>query len=353
MSDSHAPAVQNKDEEIKLTKSVFENGRYVNPWSTWRTNGLGDFLRWTVFGKDNSSIPSDTKELDKTLPVRSVTDEDLKKFCEEDTSNKIKLMWVGHATSLINMENVIFITDPIFSERCAPSQMVGPKRYRPVPFTIDRLPRLDAVLISHNHYDHMDYESIKKLNDRFNGANGREKLHWFSGLGNAQWFRDNNINENVHELDWWQSKKVKNLKFVFTPAQHWCARGIFDRNKALWGSWTVIGTKKRFFFAGDTGYCSGFTEIGEKYGKIDLSAIPIGAYDPRWFMEPQHVDPAQAVKIHQDVKSNHSIGVHWGTFKLTNEHYLEPKTLLAEELKKANLDQDSFITIEHGQVHEV
>lgn len=140
--------------------------------------------------------------------------------------------------------------------------MVGPKRYRHVPFTIDRLPRLDAVLISHNHYDHMDYESIKQLNERFNGLNGRDKLHWFSGLGNAQWFRDNNINENVHELDWWQSKKVKNLEFVFTPAQHWCARGIFDRNKALWGSWTVIGAKKRFFFAGDTGYCSGFAEIG-------------------------------------------------------------------------------------------
>ena len=281
--------------------------------------GLGTFLKWSLFTKDNSNILCDEADLEKTLPVKKLTDEEIGKFCDEDTTNKIRVIWIGHATTLVNMDNFIFITDPVFSERSAPSQLVGPKRHGPVPITIYRIPNLHAVLISHNHYDHLDTDSVRKLNDKFSN-----KLHWFCGVGNADWFRSVGISENVHELTWWQSEKVRDMEFVFTPAQHWCARGLLDRNRALWGSWTVIGPKKRFFFAGDTGYCAAFAEIGKKYGKFDLASIPIGAYEPRWMMEPQHVDPAQAVQIHVDVKSNHSVGCHWGTFRLTNEVKIPP-----------------------------
>lgn len=221
-------------------------------------------------------------------------------------------MWIGHATTLLNFQNTIILMDPVFSERCAPVQFIGPKRYRPVPIPVNRIPRVDAVIISHNHYDHMDYQSVVDLD--------KKKVNWFVGKGTGEWFKNQGIDMNrVHELEWWQSKKFRTLEFVFTPAQHWCRRGAFDRNKALWGSWTVIGPSKRFFFAGDTGYCSAFAEIGQMYGPIDLSFIPIGAYEPEWFMQPQHVNPEQAVQIHLDVKSKKSVGIHWGTFVLTDE----------------------------------
>ncbi len=184
-----------------------------------------------------------------------------------------------------------------------------------MPITIDKIPRVDAVVISHNHYDHLDYQSILDLNNKFTSKG----INWFCGMGTKQWFNSIGINENVHELNWWQSKKFNNIDFVFTPSQHWCARGIFDRNKCLWGSWTMVGLKKRIFFAGDTGYCTAFNEIGKKYGPFDLSFIPIGAYHPRWFLSPQHVDPEQAVQIHVDVKSQKSLAIHWGTFALGKE----------------------------------
>lgn len=130
--------------------------------------------------------------------------------------------------------------------------MIGPKRFRHVPITIDRIPRIDAVLISHNHYDHLDHQSVLDLNKKF-GNKLENGINWFVGKGTAEWFKSCGIENNVHELSWWESKKLKNIEFVFTPAQHWCTRGAFDRNKALWGSWTVIGQTKRFFFAGDTG----------------------------------------------------------------------------------------------------
>jgi N-acyl-phosphatidylethanolamine-hydrolysing phospholipase D len=189
-------------------------------------------------------------------------------------------------------------------------------RYRDVPIQINRIPRIDCVVISHNHYDHLDQQSILDLNKKF-GDNKR--INWFCGIGTKEWFNSIGIYENVHELNWWQSINIKNIEFVFTPAQHWSMRKVFDKNKALWGSWSMIGLKKRIFFAGDTGYCTALNEIGKKYGPFDLSFIPIGAYHPRWFLSPQHVDPEQAVQIHLDVKSQKSFAIHWGTFPMGKE----------------------------------
>lgn len=256
-------------------------------------------------------------------------------------------MWIGHATCLLNIENSIILLDPVFSQRCSPFQFAGPERFRPVPIDIASIPKVDAVVISHNHYDHLDSNSVKQLNEKFGS-----KIQWFVGSGLRNWFSSFGINENLNELLWWETKKYNNLEFIFTPAQHWSARGVNDRCQTLWGSWTIIGQKKRFFFAGDTGYCSTFTEIGNMYGPFDLATIPIGAYEPRFMMEPQHVDPEQAVQIHIDVKSNKSIGIHWGTFALANEYYLEPPVKVAEALKKFRLDAESFITVQHGKIYE-
>ena len=144
--------------------------------------------------------------------MHQITDQEIEEFCKEDTNDKIKVIWIGHATSLVNMENKIILMDPVFSERCSPTQILGPKRYRPVPIRIERLYRVDAVVISHNHYDHLDYQSVLDLNQKF-GSSG---LHWFVGKGTAEWFHSIGINKNVNELTWWQSANLGNLKVFIT-----------------------------------------------------------------------------------------------------------------------------------------
>lgn len=195
------------------------------------------------------------------------------------TEAGLRVTWLGHATVMVEMEELIFLTDPMFSSRASPSQYMGPKRFRRPPCTISELPPIDAVLISHNHYDHLDYGSVLALNERFGSD-----LRWFVPLGLLDWMQKCGC-ENVIELDWWEENCVPghdNVTFVFTPSQHWCKRTLLDNNRVLWGSWSVLGSWSRFFFAGDTGYCPAFEEIGKRFGPFDLAAIPIGAYEPRF-----------------------------------------------------------------------
>ncbi|RNA02301.1 N-acyl-phosphatidylethanolamine-hydrolyzing phospholipase D [Brachionus plicatilis] len=330
-----------------LSEPVYQNGTFDNPWPTWKMPNLSDLLKWKLFYKDNKNIPKDGRILDQNLPVHHVTDDEIKKFCDEDTSKKFKVIWIGHATSLINFQNMIILMDPLFTERDSAFKFSGRKRYRPVPIKIERIPKIDAVIISHNHYDHLDYKSILALHNKFG-----DLLNWFVGKGTGEWFNSCGINNNVHELTWWQSKKIRDLEFIFAPAQHWSSRSINDRNKALWGGWIIKGHSSKIYFAGDTGYCPAFKEIGQKYGPFDFSFIPIGAYEPRWMMGPQHVDPEEAVKIHLDVKSNKTFAIHWGTLSLASEHYMEPKEKLSEILAKLELDQNSFVTLKHGEINE-
>ena len=195
----------------RKNKKVFKNTS-----NGWKEPKIYDFLKWKLFYKDNTNLPSNKEVLNETLPVHSITDDEIKNFCEQDTTNNFKVIWIGHSTSLINFENKIIIMDPVFSERASPFTFAGPKRFRPVPITIDRIPRIDAVIISHNHYDHLDHKSVLELHKRF----GKESLNWFVGQGTRSWFSSCGITNNVHELNWWESKKLGDLEFVFTPAQH-------------------------------------------------------------------------------------------------------------------------------------
>ncbi|PIO40391.1 hypothetical protein AB205_0027900 [Aquarana catesbeiana] len=253
----------------------------------------------------------------------------------------IRITWLGHASVMVEMDDLTFLTDPVFSQRASPISIAGPKRFRGPPCTIEQLPKIDAVVISHNHYDHLDYNTVLGLNQRF----GTE-LRWFVPLGLLNWMQSCGC-ENVIELDWWEQNCVPGhdeVTFVFTPCQHWCKRTPFDDNKVLWGSWSVLGPSNRFFFAGDTGYCAAFEQIGKRFGPFDVAAIPIGAYEPRC----QHVDPEEAVRIHADVRAKKSVGIHWGTFALANEHYLEPPAKLREALERYGLTQEDFIVLNHG-----
>lgn len=188
----------------------------------------------------------------------------------------LQVTWIGHATVLVQMDGLNILTDPVLQDYIGPTRFGSTKRYRPLPCKVNDLPKIDAVIISHNHYDHLCSATVDELNKRF----GNE-ICWYVPMGTGQWMMDCGC-ENVQEMDWWNGKKQGSVMFYFTPSQHWCRRGVSDENLALWGSWSIVGQKHRFFFGGDTGYCDVFKIIGEKFGPFDLAAIPIGAYEPRY-----------------------------------------------------------------------
>ena len=254
--------------------------------------------------------------------------------------------WVGHATVLLRVGGLNVLTDPHFSERASPLSFAGPKRVvAPVP-ALNELPHIDVVVVSHNHYDHLDQDSVGRLAEQPGGS-----PRFYVPLGLKDWFTRRGI-QDVLELDWWEKREFKGLEVHFVPVQHWSKRTLTDENQTLWGGWVIRHPELSFFFAGDTGYSRDFADIRGRFGGFDLAAIPIGAYAPRWFMQIMHLDPAEAVRVHQDVNARQSLAIHWGTFaNLTDENLYEPPQRLAEERKKAGLADDAFLVLRHGETH--
>jgi N-acyl-phosphatidylethanolamine-hydrolysing phospholipase D len=253
------------------------------------------------------------------------------------------ITWLGHASVLLQAGGLNVVTDPIFSERASPVAFAGPKRIIPLAITLDQLPAIDVVVISHNHYDHLDLPSLKAIH-----ARGAGTTLFLVPLGLKAWLMAQGISQ-VQELDWWQHIDVKGLRIHFVPVQHWSKRTLFDANQSLWGGYLIDDKGWKFFFAGDTGYSHDFKDIGQRFGSVDLAALPIGAYAPRWFMKSQHVDPDGAVQIMLDVRATRAVGVHWGTFILTDESPTEPPVALAASLQRRGLDADRFHALAHGQ----
>jgi N-acyl-phosphatidylethanolamine-hydrolysing phospholipase D len=257
--------------------------------------------------------------------------------------SRITATWIGHATMLLQIDGVNILTDPQFSERAFMVQWAGPKRKTPLPATLAELPHIDLVMISHNHYDHLDADTIDALIAQAGGA-----PLFVAPLGVDRWLAQRGA-QRVERFDWWDSKVLLGLAISCVPVHHWSARSPFDRNTTLWGGWVVKTPAFSMFFVGDTGYSPDFKDIGERFGGFDLAMIPVGAYEPRWFMKDQHVDPDEAVRIHQDVKARRSIGIHWGTFELTDEPLDQPIGDLAQALAKADLPADRFVLFKHGE----
>eukprot|EP01137_Pigoraptor_chileana_P005821 Opistho-2@49417 len=270
--------------EEPLYQAVRVNGRYVNPFPTWEERSLLDVLKWRWNRDDKSGVPTDPKILDQTMPVLRP---DFENLAQKTLPGEAKVTWIGHATVLVQLDGLNIITDPIFSERCAPVQFIGPKRYRPTPCSIDELPKIHAVVLSHDHYDHTDTASLRRLNEVHSPA-------YFVPMGMKDYLKSICVDEKrVFELTWWQEHLLEGtgVKFACVPVQHWCRRTINNRNVCLWGGWVVQGPSENFFFAGDTAYCGSFKQIGKKYGPITLSAIPIGAY------EPSHSDARRTAEL--------------------------------------------------------
>lgn len=251
------------------------------------------------------------------------------------------VIWVGHSTFLIKKSGVTILTDPIFSERASPLKNFGPKRLIPPALQIKDIPKIDFVTISHNHYDHLDTRSLKEISALHSDA------IFLVPSGDLKLLKKNKI-DNVYEFDWWESFKVKNFEFTFTPVQHWSKRALFDRNKSLWGGWYIKHDDYSMYHAGDTGYSDDFVETRLRLGAPKYAFIPIGAYDPEWFMSDSHVNPEEAVKIMLDLKAEKGFGMHWATFTLTDEDTIEPKIRLKNAT--SNLNNLDFISLVPGDV---
>ncbi len=240
------------------------------------------------------------------------------KFLRENARHsKPTVTWIGHATLLVQVEHVTFLTDPTWSNRPSPVPVFGPKRFVEPGLAFDDLPEIDFVLISHNHYDHLDLPTLNSL------AKRNTETVFFVPLGNGDLLRGEGIT-NVQELDWGQTATFKGTTIHCLPSQHWSKRSLTDDRKALWSSWAVTGDERRFYFAGDTGYFPGFEEIGRKLGPFDLAAVPIGAYEPRAMMRESHMNPEEAVRAARDLRAKKALGIHFGTFDLSDEPLAEP-----------------------------
>ncbi len=293
--------------------------------------GLKDLLRWQL-NKDKKTWPEMLEN--RPMPI-------IKSQSEED----FLVTFINHATVLIQVDGKTILTDPIWSDRTSPVSWAGPKRHRRPGIDFDVLPKIDVVLISHNHYDHLDLPTLKKLV-------ARDAPLIIAGLGNKQLFDDVGISNTV-ELDWWQQHGASGMQFHFVPSQHFSGRSLRDRNRTLWGGFVVESKKKKIYFAGDTGYSDYFKEIQQRFQSFDLALIPIGAYEPRWFMRPGHVDPLEAVQAHLDLKAKFSVGIHWGTFQLTDEGIDAPVLELEQAKIKLGVPKETFVALDFGETRKL
>ena len=304
-----------------------ETFRNTNQTSFDSERSFGDFLKWRFTRKEPNAVQIETSDQWKQLGEQS----------------KNYAVWIGHSTYLLNNGDLTILTDPVFSKRASPFSWAGPKRLIAPAISLEELPRIDVVTVSHNHYDHLDIVSLKTLyklnpNALFLVSKGDMDLLVRSGI------------QNVTEFLWWENIKVKNTLFTFTPVQHWSARGFRDRNKSLWGGWFMQSSDRTIYHAGDTGYSDDFKETRSRLGSPDFAMIPIGGYDPLWFMRYHHVNPLESIQIALDLGVPKSFGMHWGTFRLTDEDILEPAQLIDQELKKLNLADDFFRTVKPGEI---
>ena len=290
-----------------------------------------EVFRWAVLDR----IGGRRRQAPSRAPVPHV-EADLARLGRAPAAGEgMRLTWLGHASWLVQAEGASLLVDPVLSERMA---AVIPRNVPPgIP--LDRLPHIDGCLVTHNHYDHLDLPTLQRV-----GA------PVWAGQGTAPLLRSAGL--EAHELGWWDADRVGPVGIHFVPSQHWSRRGLFDVNEMLWGGFVVEGGGVRVYHAGDTAYFAGFSDIGRRFPHLRAAMLPIGAYDPPWFMEPQHMNPEQAIQAHLDLGAEHLLAMHWGTFKLTDEPLDEPPFRLEAEWKRRALRPDHLHVLAVGATWE-
>jgi len=305
----------------------FDGETFFNPDAS-AGRSFGDFLRWQRTSRatawprwvENRAVP----RLPATLEP-----------------GEIALTFVNHITYLLQFRGLNVLTDPVWSERVSPVQWTGPRRVRAPGLAFEALPRIDVVLVSHNHYDHLDLDTLVRL------EHDHDPL-FLTGLGNRAFLEEHGLGQ-VREFDWWEETLHGAARFTYTPAQHWSGRGVSGRNRTLWGGFVIEADGRKVFFAGDTGYWRHFRDLRERLGIVDLAMLPIGAYEPRWFMSEQHMNPEEAVRAHLDLEARMSIGTHYGCFQLTDEGIDDPVRELNAARRRHGVPEDQFRALETGE----
>jgi L-ascorbate metabolism protein UlaG (beta-lactamase superfamily) len=310
----------------------FDGLRFFNPGHDDTDRSLRDMLRWKLREKA-ASWP-------KSVPGRQVR--------PDARVDGLRVTMVGHATLLIQSSGLNLLTDPLWSDRASPVSFAGPRRVTPPGIAFADLPPIDVVLLSHNHYDHLDVATLRRLHSA-------HRPLIVTPLGNDTIVRRAIPDARIAVGDWGDRVALGDgVDLDIVAAHHWSARGTGDRRMALWGGFMLRTPAALVYFAGDTGYGDGaiFRAMREAYGPVDVALLPIGAYAPRWFMGAQHTDPHEAVRIMGDLDARHAIGIHWGSFQLTDEARDEPATLLRQALGEAGLDEARFPAASPGDVFD-
>ncbi len=381
------------DDEITNAKAWHsKSGGFDNPWPSWQMQPVRSLL-WGLISRRFSGTANKPDTTPPTVPVHAP--KFLPSRAESTEKGTMRATWLGHACYYVEFPSGLRVLfDPVFTDRCSPFSWLGPKRYTEMPCQIKDIPIIDAVVISHNHYDHLSHPTIVEI------AKLHPQCHFFVPLGNKKWFKASGV-EQCTELDWWDevdftltassstspNKKVTSVsstedptpatskptedtiiaKISCLPCQHISARSINDRAATLWASWSVTSGNKSVFFGGDTGYrsvpkssdgkddwaeeyanlphCPAFADIGKLRGPFDLGLIPIGAYMPRWIMSPMHANPRDAVEIFRDTRCKKALGIHWGTWVLTEEDVLEPPRMLRKALQHHGIEETGVFDV--------
>jgi N-acyl-phosphatidylethanolamine-hydrolysing phospholipase D len=319
-----------------VTSHYRPGGGFRNPWVAQAVPGFSGLLKWMLVHRTTRPRPRD--------PDPSVFARVAPAFVRPRASaEQLTVTWVGHSSLLVQIGGLNILTDPMWSERASPVRFAGPKRWVPPGIAFDALPPLDVILQSHNHYDHLDDVTVRRL------ARAHPDAAWILPLGLSSFVRTRGA-RRVTELDWWQEHETSPLRIAATPAQHFSARGFGDRGDTLWCGFALRAESGRgVYFAGDTGYHPEFQAIGDRYGPFDVALLPIGAYEPRWFMRYLHMNPEEAVEAFRKLNARAMVPIHWGTFKLTDEAMDEPPRRAQRAWQVAGLAPAGYHQLAHGQ----
>jgi L-ascorbate metabolism protein UlaG (beta-lactamase superfamily) len=305
----------------------FDGRRFFHPWPV-PARGFGDFLRWR-FSREAGQWQEQTEAAVGPRPPERVP------------PGSLRVTFIHHSTLLIQLDGLNLLTDPIFSERASPVSWAGPRRARPAGLRFEDLPPIDALLISHDHYDHLDLATLRRLREA-----GCSRV--VTGLGNGRLLKREGVASRVDELDWWQGVELTPAKggppvrVTAVPAQHFSGRGLDDRNETLWVGFVLEGAAGRLLFAGDTGYGPHFRQIRERFGPLEMAALPIGAYRPEWFMAPMHMSPDDAVRALIELQAGRALAIHFGTFPLADDDPQEPLRDLEVALQRHGVPAERF-----------
>jgi N-acyl-phosphatidylethanolamine-hydrolysing phospholipase D len=316
-------------------------GGFRNPWPFAQMHGFLDFLKWSVIERPrNPRRPDpDPRVFVRVAPAYTVP---------RGAPDLLTITWIGHTSFLIQIGGLNVLTDPVWSDRASPVQFAGPRRWVPPAVDFDRLPPIDAVILSHDHYDHLDSSTVSRLVERYPAAK------WYAPLGVGDFLRRRGVRDIV-ERDWWEETALGDLRLTCLPAQHFSGRTLGTRNRTLWCGWALRTSNRSLFFAGDTALHPDFGSIAARCGPFDVAILPIGAYEPRWFMGSVHMNPEDCIDAVEQLQTGQQgtglvmIAAHWGTFKLTDEPMDEPPARMRDRWRAAGRDHEDLWIMHHGE----